>query len=110
MASKSNSYYMQKALIEIDAIIRYSKDKSYEELISNEQTIDSIMFRLIQLVENIKNLSLEFKNDHPEIPWGEIIGFRNGIVHEYGAVDYTTVYEIVTKDIYDLKKLFGLSM
>ena len=64
------------------------------------------MFRLIQLVENIKNISLEFKNNHQEIEWGKIVGFRNGIVHEYGKTDYTTVYEVISKDIYDLKELF----
>ena len=34
------------------------------------------------------------------------MGFRNGIVHEYGKTDYSTVYEIVSRDIYQLKELF----
>lgn len=32
------------------------------------------------------------------------MGFRNGIVHKYGETDYLTVYETITKDIYDLKE------
>lgn len=58
------------------------------------------------MIEKIKNLSVEYRNKHRDIPWGDIIGFRNGIVHDYGKVDYTTVYEIVTVDIYRLKNLF----
>lgn len=50
------------------------------------------MFRLIQLIENIKGISKEFKNSHPLVPWGQIMGFRNGIVHEYGKTDYTIGY------------------
>lgn len=106
MGSKNDKYYMEKALVEIDAIIRYSKNMSYDEFMQNEQTIDSVLFRLIQLIENIKDISTAYKLEHNEIPWGDIIGFRNGIVHEYGKTNYTTVYEIISRDIYQLKELF----
>ena len=46
------------------------------------------MFRLQQLIEKIKSLSDTFKRQFPDIPWGEIIGFRNGIVHAYGKVNW----------------------
>lgn len=106
MGSKNDKYYMEKALVEIDAIIRYSKNMSYDEFMQNEQTIDSVLFRLIQLIEHIKDISNAYKLKHNEIPWGDIIGFRNGIVHEYGQTNYTTVYEIISRDIYQLKELF----
>jgi len=35
---------------------------------------------------------------------GQIIGFRNGIVYDYGKIDYSIVYEIVTNDLYFLKE------
>ena len=97
---------MEKALSDIEVIISYTKNKTYEEIMSDGLLVDGIMFRLIQLIENIKNISEEFKASHPEIPWGDIMGFRNGIVHEYGKTDYSTVYEIVSRDIYQLKALF----
>ena len=104
--NKTNSYFMEKALSDIEVIISYTKNKTYEEIMSDGLLVDGIMFRLIQLIENIKNISEEFKVSHPEIPWGDIMGFRNGIVHEYGKTDYSTVYEIVSRDIYQLKELF----
>lgn len=52
------------------------------------------------MIEQIKHLSPEFQREHSSIPWGDIIGFRNGLVHEYGKTDYTTVYEVVNRDIY----------
>lgn len=106
MGSKNDLYYVQKALEEIDIVIDYTKGLSYKDFMSDKKTIDATMFRLQQMIEKIKNLSLDFRKAHVEIPWGEIIGFRNGIVHEYGKVDYTTVYEIINKDIYTLKELF----
>ena len=91
---------MEKALSDIEVIISYTKNKTYEEIMSDGLLVDGVMFRLIQSIENIKNISEEFKASHPEIPWGDIMGFRNGIVHEYGKTDYSTVYEIVSHDIY----------
>ena len=61
---------------------------------------------MIQLVENAKNISAEFKDEHSEIKWHKIVGFRNGIVHEYDKTDYTIVYEIIVKNLIELKNLF----
>ena len=106
MADKNDAYYMKKALVEIEIIIRYTKGLSYEEFMSDGRNIDATIFRLEQMIEQIKHLSPEFKREHSSIPWGDIIGFRNGLVHEYGKTDYTTVYEVVNRDIYELKELF----
>ena len=57
-------------------------------------------------IENIKNISAEFKEKNNHIPWGKIMGFRNGIVHEYGETDYTIVYETATEDLDELRILF----
>ena len=110
MGSKPDSYYMEKALIEIEAIISYTKGLSFGEFMSDMRTVDATMFRLQQMIEHIKEISTEFKNKHPEIPWVDIVGFRNRIVHEYGKTDYTTVYEVINANIYQLKELFETFM
>ena len=78
--------------------------------ISYDELIDAVMFRLIQLIENIKKLSNNFKEQNSEIPWGKIIGFRNGIVHEYGKTDFTIVYETITSDLDQLIKVFEAAL
>ena len=100
---KNDKYYAEKAIEQIDVIDRYMAGKSYEQFITNSQLLDAVMFRLVQMIENIKNISSNFKDNNPQIPWGDVIGFRNGIVHEYGETDYVTVYETITNDIYNLK-------
>ena len=56
------------------------------------------------MTENVGRISIEFKSKHSDIEWGEISGFRNGIVHDYGKTDYTIVYEIISIDIIKLKE------
>ena len=102
---KNDKYYAEKAIEKIDIITKYVETKSYDEFMSDDLLVDAVMFRLVQMVENVKNISADFKDDNPQIPWGNITGFRNGIVHEYGSTDYTIVYEVVVKNLAPLKSV-----
>ena len=102
---KNDKYYASIALDNIAAIQKYVNNISYEEYVSDNELIDATMFRLVQLIENIKHISFETKSKFSAIPWGKISGFRNGIVHEYGETDYTIVYETITQDLGELKEV-----
>jgi len=103
---KDNRYYVDKVLLDIEFLIKHTKGTSKKEFEKDEVLLDSIMFRFIQISEHIKKLTTTFKNIHTEIPWRDINGLRNRIVHEYGNVDLNIVYDVVKKDIYDIYKLF----
>lgn len=101
---KDDEYYIRNVLENIDIIISYTKGLSYEEFVDDQKNVDSVMFRLIQMAEHIIHISNQYKKEHTNINWGQIIGFRNGIVHNYNKTDYSIVYEIVSRDIYILKE------
>ncbi len=103
---KDDKYYMKKAIKEIETIQSYTSDMSYEEFEDDELTIDAVMFRLVQMVEHIKKISKEYRDEHDDIKWVQIFGFRNGIVHDYGRTDYTVVFEIIKNDLPVLKSEF----
>ena len=103
---KDNYYYFSKIVSDIYLIKKYLGDSSYEQFLNDNKMMDAIMFRIVQLIESIKNISAEFKDQHPEIKWGKIVGFRNGLVHEYGKTDYSIVFDIITKELDVLKNLF----
>ena len=103
---KSDSYFVDLIKSDIYKILEYIKNVSFDDFMKDTKTVDATMFRLQQMIEHIKEISNGFKQKHSEIPWVDIVGFRNRIVHEYGKIDYTTVYEIITVNIYQLKELF----
>ena len=80
----------------------HTESLSKSKLEEDEILVDSIMFRLIQVAENSEKLTEKFKETYPSIPWRAIKGLRNRIVHEYGNVDLTIVYDTVKKDIPEL--------
>lgn len=93
---------MQKICHDLQFIVKYMKNVDIEELQENEILLDSMMFRMIQLSENVKKLSEEYKRKRPEIPWNAIYGLRNRIVHDYGNVDLNIVFETLKNDIPEL--------
>ena len=63
------------------------------------------MFRMIQISENTKWLTEEYKQSRPSVPWYAISGLRNRIVHDYGNVDLNVVYDTLKKDVPELLKM-----
>ncbi|MBQ4252919.1 MAG: DUF86 domain-containing protein [Erysipelotrichaceae bacterium] len=79
------------------------KNVGEAELECNEVLLDSMMFRLIQISENAKKLSTNFRVvDHPSIPWIDLYGLRNRIVHDYGNVDLGIIFDTLKYSIPEL--------
>ena len=57
--------------------------------------------------EAASRVSSSFRVAHPEVPWSEIIGMRQKIVHDYLGVDYDIVWEVVTADLPVLVRTFS---
>ena len=99
---KTDQYYIDKIITDLTFIRTHTESLSKLKLEEDEILVDSTMFRLIQVAENSEKLTEKFKETYPSIPWRAIKGLRNRIVHEYGNVDLTIVYDTVKKDIPEL--------
>jgi len=96
---KDDMYYISKIYQNAEFILEHMKEVSKDDLQNNEILLDSMMLRLVQISENAKNLSEEYQEKHSIIPWTSIYGLRNRIVHDYGNVDISIIYETLTNDI-----------
>jgi uncharacterized protein with HEPN domain len=65
-------------------------------------TDENLRLALTHLVQVIgeagRHVSSEFSDEHPEIPWREIVGMRHKVVHDYLGVDEDIVWQVVTED------------
>lgn len=102
---KDNQYYINKILTDLKFVIEHTQYKTQQEIECDELLLDSILFRVIQISENSMKLKEDFQKQHSFIPWKAIRGMRNMIVHDYGAVDLSIVYDTVKHSIPELYKI-----
>ena len=60
---------------------------------------NSVCMSLLQVGELANRLTADFKISHKNIPWHQIIGLRNIVVHRYGQIDTDIVWATLEKDI-----------
>lgn len=96
---KNDEYYIGKILSDLCFISEHMKGVTLAALSENEVLLDSMSFRLIQIQEHARNLTEAYKSAHPSIPWRDIAGLRNRIVHDYGNVDLSVIYVTLTEDV-----------
>ena len=104
---KNDHYYIQKIKKDLEFIVVHMRDVDLDELNANEVLLDSMLFRMIQISENARKLTDEFKQKRENITWNAMYGLRNRIVHDYGNVDLNVVYETLKNDIPDLLEIFS---
>ena len=62
------------------------------------------MIRNLEIIgEATKRISTDVKNDNPEIPWREIAGLRDVLIHDYMGVDLHVVWNVEVQDVPKLK-------
>jgi uncharacterized protein with HEPN domain len=83
----------------VKRIERFVTGVEREGFLQDEKTADSIVRNLEVIGEAASRLPQEFKNQHPEIPWRQIVGLRHRIVHDYFDVDLDLVWTIVRAEL-----------
>lgn len=90
-----NEIAIDKIIAYADKILAYSKGMDYEQLVGNTIVLEACIFNLSQIGELANKLDADFKEKHNHIPWKQIKGMRNKIVHEYEGVNFVLIWETI---------------
>ncbi len=82
----------RKALKFVEGIDRNKFEES--EILQN-----AVMRPLEIIGEASTKISKDFRKAHSEIPWREMVGLRNRLIHEYFRIDYGAVWDTIHKDL-----------
>jgi uncharacterized protein with HEPN domain len=96
--------YLEHILEECDFLIEKSKNLNYEKFIKDPVLMKAFVRSLEIIVEAVKKIPTSFKEKHKSIPWKEIAGMRDKLIHDYFGVNYKIVWETTIQEIPKLKK------
>ncbi len=92
--------HIKQAIVLIE---EYLGNYSYSQFEKDQKTQDAIIRQLEIIGEAASKLEEEFRNNYSEIPWREIVDFRNVLIHDYWEIDLDLVWKVATEEIRELK-------
>ena len=99
---KDDAVYVQHIVECMARIEEYTK-AGRTEFMASTLIQDGVIRNLQTLGQSVLKLSEPLKAAHPEVDWKSIMGLRNVLVHDYLGVSVTRIWEIVERDLPDLK-------
>jgi len=103
---KNDLLYLLNILEYIGKIEKYTeKTNDAEELyeLNEQMNLNASLTLLANIGENVSKTTEELKKEYSNVEWQKVKDFRNRIVHDYVGIDLAIVYEIITKDLCELK-------
>ena len=91
----------------LDAIVKiedYTKDLSFEEFSKNNLVVDAVVRNFEIVGEASKKVPEETKSQYPDIPWKEMAGMRDKVIHEYFGIDLDIVWKTIKARLSSLKE------
>ncbi len=104
MSSRDWFFRLQDILNAIDKIERFIKRMTFAQFKKKELVMDAVIRNFEVIGEASKNIPNSIKNKYPEIPWAQMNGMRNVLIHQYFGVDTKVVWHTAKKALPKLKK------
>lgn len=88
--------YLLDILTEARKLVNRFAGAKREEFDSSEERQYTAFWSIAVMGEAAGKISQEFREAHPDIPWREMIGIRNVLVHNYAHIDLDIVWGVIT--------------
>ncbi|MCW6037579.1 DUF86 domain-containing protein [Spirulina subsalsa FACHB-351] len=103
--SRDLNLYLQDICICIDKIRDYIEDMDYFDFIQDPKTLDAVIHNLLIIGEATKQIPDSLRQQYPEIPWRQIAGLRDVIVHTYFRVNFQIAWDVIQVELEPLYKV-----
>lgn len=100
---KDDSVYLKHIFDAANRIVIYVGNMNREDFLRNELVQDGVIRQIEIIGEAVNRLSQTIREKYVKIPWKDIVGMRNKLIHDYMGVDLDAVWDSAEKDIPLLK-------
>ncbi len=102
MSKRDASLLLHDIQEAMQKIASYTAGMDFDAFLTDTKTSDAVVRNVEIIGEACKQLPEAFKADHPHLPWAQMAGMRNRIVHDYTGVDLGIIWHVVTHSLPEL--------
>ncbi|MFX0001794.1 MAG: DUF86 domain-containing protein [Candidatus Hodarchaeota archaeon] len=102
--TKRDIVYVKHIRDAIELILKYTEELNKSSFSSKKMVQDAVIREIEIIGEASKNISMKYREKFSDIPWKAIVGMRDKLIHGYFNVDIDKVWEVIIKDIPNLRK------
>jgi uncharacterized protein with HEPN domain len=103
--NKDDSIYIEHICGCLEKIELYIKGLNEESFSEDIKTQDAVIRQFEIIGEASKKISETLKNKYQDIPWKDLSGMRNKLIHDYIDIDVSIVWKTASEDVPILKKI-----
>lgn len=101
---KHDKVYLSNIIDSIDRILDYTADISQKEFKKNNMIQDAVVRNFEIIGEATKNISSGLRSENNHIPWKNMAGMRDKLIHNYMGVDLEAVWKTIDDILPSLRK------
>ena len=99
MPSRDWENRVRDVLASIAEIREFTSVMTFEGFQADRKTIGAILYNLAIIGEAVRSIPSEVEASHPEIPWADVRGMRNVVIHEYFQVNLSIIWQTIRVDL-----------
>ena len=91
--------YLEDIVVAAETIEEFVQGQHLDSFQANRMIRSAVVHQLTIIGEAVAHLSEDVRRLHPDVPWSDIKGLRNIVVHNYFGIDWEEVWRAATEDV-----------
>ncbi|MCL0040685.1 DUF86 domain-containing protein [Thermodesulfovibrionales bacterium] len=104
---RNHKLYLKDIFEAMEAIEGFVEGMEFDDFKSDDKTSSAVIRKFEIIGEAAKNLSVTIKQKYPIVPWKEMAGMRDKLIHFYFGIKYELVWQTIKDVIPQVKPVIG---
>ncbi len=91
--------YLDDIVESAEKIERFTEGMTYESFERDEKSVDAVLRNFEVIGEAAKNVPRDVREEHDEVPWSEMAGMRDKLIHGYSTIDLEIIWTTIEQDV-----------